>query len=272
MQLNAGSNDNRVIGGKIEWNGGYNVFAYQSGNLSFVGIALDRSTDAGFYLEEVTNVVITGCPIRRSCAGEVAGRNCHYYVKNCTNLTISSNPTNSADISDGAPSGIIAPDYVVVDAGGNANCVLTNNSGNGDVAFITRTVTSGDGLRLIDNPSYSNRATYGGNSATLTASGGTANFTVKTLPVGTFSRQNRKLFFTVRDTNGTTLSGEQQIVVARESGTASVVVGAITSGAGPAAYASFFTHAYAIDATTGIITLTITNNRIYDATVTVDYF
>lgn len=270
IKFNAGANDNRVIGGKLEWNGGYNLFAYQCGNISVVGTTLDRSSDAGVYLDSVATVSLIGMPLKRNSANQVPGRNCHFYIKNSTNVVISACPTSVDDIVDGAPSGIVTPDYVVVDGGGNVGCQIIAVGGTGVQGFIQRVGNSGEGLRLLSNPNYRNRQLEGGIAKVIANTGGTADFDISVLPVSTYSRQGRKIVLTVRDANGTTLAAEQTIVVVREGGSAIVVSGSIIDTAGTS-YSTYLTHSFAIDQDSGVVTMTITNNRAYDATVTVEY-
>lgn len=162
IKLQKGSNDNIILGNKIEWNGGHGIELYQAGSNIISGNIFDRNSKNGLNLIGSGNIV-TGNVFKRNAIGYTPSANCYISGINDVrdNLTLQGNNEDDGTGTNGPTYGY----YVYNTSIEITGCSPVTHYSNQGATFITpsdksalikRPVTVGTSVTLPINIGVSN--------------------------------------------------------------------------------------------------------------------
>lgn len=263
INLQAGSNDNMIVGNKIEWNDGYGVLGYQADNVTMAGNLIDRSGKAGVAIISCTHWSVASGVIRRNgrLSSGVTSDDCHIYQSSCTGVTVTGIATRHGKDDDGG--GYDSPSASIVDDLGT-DIVYVGNDLSGYVTTVARSLTPGTRRGYAGNAGYTAPQVIGasrpqiGSAVVIVATTATGTATFSVDPLATFDIGNTyKLLVNGRDVaTGARNVAEIPLYTFRESGNAGVGVGTVANLNGTAFGAG--TGTYQVTATAAIDASTLT--------------
>jgi len=261
ISCGAGSNTNVFVGGRIEWSQtGENIRLFACSRWIFNGTVIDRGALAGVSLISCQAITFSGTIHSRPGAKPtgLAQDECHFYMESCRKISLDGVVTTSG--ADDGGGGVTSPRFALVFATGaaaNEDVTISGGDFTGYLEGATVGANSQVNLKIRGANGLDDREESGfprilvgktmkSRRVVNVAGGETGVFAVEHQPVGTFTRYPSMLTVTGRNTaTGATVHAVFSVVMARESGGASVLVtpalaslpaGAITFGPGGTAY------------------------------------